>query len=169
MDNLAIAPLTMCMSKAGLAAGTTVTISTVNAVVTNIQYSIAGLLYAVAVGANQSIAGALDVNTGAAFVGVAKNQGTVFVACYNAAGTLSFAQGSVEALDTAGNFFVAPRWPVVPDTYCPIGYLVLKCASTYVANPLWTLGTATGTLAATTGCTFAFGDLATIPGRPRVS
>lgn len=166
MDNLQFAPVTMCNTKAGLAAGTTVTISTVNAAVTSIQYAINGVMYAVAVGANQSIAGALDATTGAVFVGIAKNQGSVFVAGYNAAGTLKLAQGSIEALDASGAFLNLPRLPSLPDDFCPVGLFTIKLASTYVANPLWTLGTATGTLAATTGMTLAFKDLATLPGRP---
>lgn len=168
MDNLASYPVTMCISKPTLAAGTTSTYST-NLLV---NYIIKGKIYQRLV-ANNVATPTVDVTDGLPFTPLAfpasatvGGQGSVFVFCYDAGQSAPrVAQGSVEQLDVAGNFINAPQFPVLPDTVCPFGYVVVKLGPTAVAN--WTFGT--NNLSGVTGVTYAFQDISTLPDRPQVS
>lgn len=160
MDNLQNTPLSIVTTKAGLSAGTTTTYSTANTVL----YCIRGKAYsktAVTNGATPTT----DITTGAAFVPVAANQGSVYVFGFDASGTIRVCQGQVSALDVAGNFIYTPQFPIVPDTVTPFGYLVFKGGSTLSGT--WTFGT--NNLSGVSGATYTFVDVMTLPDRPQVS
>lgn len=164
MDQLLQVPLSLCTSKAALAAGTTTTFSTTGATL----YSIKGKAYSTAAGTNAATP-TTDLNTGAAFVGVPANYGSVFVFCYDgqstAANAIKVVQGSIEALDVSGAFKKAPIFPAIPDSVCPFAYLVVKVGST---GSTWTFGSS-NLAGPPTGVTLAFQDVMTLPARPQVS
>lgn len=160
MDALQLSPLTLCLSKVALAAGTTSTISTTGTT----TYAIGGKAYSKAAITNGATPTA-DFATGNAFTPISANQGTVVVVGLDAAGNVRAVQGGVQALDVSGNFILAPNWPAFPDNFCPIGYIVLKGGSTLVST--WTFGT--NNLSAVTGMTYTFQDVIGFPARPQVS
>jgi hypothetical protein len=160
MDALQQVPLTFCLSKVALAAGTTTTISTTGTT----TYSVRGKAATKAAITNGATP-VLDAATGLAFPPIVANQGTVVVIGLDASGAIKASQGSIQALDVSGNFIIAPQLPTVPDTMCPIGYIVLKGGSTLVST--WTFGT--NNLSAVTGMTYTFVDLITLPDRPQVA
>lgn len=97
------------------------------------DFAINGKVYSKAGGAGQTTP-TTDYNTGIAPVGLtAVNTGTVLLFGLNAAGTYLMAQGSVEITDSAGNFINSPKFPVVTDNFCPIGYVVVKAGPTLAA------------------------------------
>lgn len=164
MDQLQTPPLTMCVSKATAAAGTTTTFSTTGATL----YCIKGKAFSTAAGANAATP-TLDAVTGAAFLPVAAGFGCAFVLGYDgaasAAGAIKVVQSAIVALDASGNFVVAPQLPNVPDTVCPFAYLITKVGSTGAA---WTFG-ASNLAGPPTGVTHTFVDVMTLPGRPQVA
>jgi hypothetical protein len=161
MDMLSQQPLTGCLMNAALAAGTTTTISTTGTT----HYAISGKAYSTAAKTNAATP-TTDSGTGAAFVGFTANNGTVVVVCFDSTGAVKAVQGSVVALDASGAFIVAPQMPNIPDGLCPIGYIVLKGASTLVGT--FTFGSSN--LSGVTGMTYTFVSLALgYPGRPQVS
>jgi hypothetical protein len=160
MDNLQAAPLTLCLSKVALAAGTTSTISTTGTTV----YAIGGKAYSKAAITNGATP-TTDAATGLAFNPIVANQGTIVVVGLDASNNVKATQGSVEALDVSGNFVRAPLMPAFPDNFCPIGYIVLKGGSTLVGS--WTFGT--NNLSGVTGMTYTFQDVIGYPARPQVS
>lgn len=160
MDNLAALPATICLSKVTLAAGTTTTLSNTGTT----TYAIRGKAYTKTAMTNVATP-TTDHTTGAAFAPLSANQGCVFVASFDAAGNLRVSQGNVVALDTAGKFIVAPQFPIVPDTDCPVGYIVIQAGSTAVGT--WTFGT--NNLSGVTGLTYTFVDLINLPDRPQVA
>ena len=160
MDALQQVPLTLCLSKVTLAAGTTTTISTTGTTV----FAIRGKAYsktAITNGATQTT----DAATGSAFAPISANQGTIVVIGFDSGGNVKAAQGGVQALDVTGNFIISPQLPTIPDTMCPIGYIVLKGGATLSGT--WTFGT--NNLSSVTGMTYTFVDLVTLPDRPQVS
>lgn len=172
MDNLASLPVTMCFTKAALAAGTTTTYATTGTT----SYAVRGKFYNKTAAANVATP-TTDIVDGLPFQPLAfpasasvGGQGSVFVFCYRAipaiapAGGIAVAQGSVEQLDINGNFINAPQFPVIPDNYCPFGYLVVTLGPTAVAN--WTFGT--NNLSGVTGVTYTFVDIAQLPDRPQI-
>jgi hypothetical protein len=160
MDALQFVPVTLCLGKATLAAGTTSTLSSTG----TLNFAIRGKAYSHAALSNTATP-TTDAATGLSFTGVSANQGTVIVIGFNAAGTLIAAQGAVQALDVSGNFLVAPSFPSIPDTMCPIGYEVIKAGATAVGT--WTFGT--NNQAAVTGITYTLVDVVSMPDRPQVS
>jgi hypothetical protein len=160
MDNLANTPLSLTTTKAGLVAGTTTTYTTANIT----QYAIRGLAYSKAAVTNGATP-TTDATTGAAFVPVSANSGSVYVFAFDAAGALKVSQGGVTPLDVQGNFIRAPQFPSVPNTATAFGYLVLKGGST-LASP-WTFGSSN--LSGVTGATYTFTDVMTLPARPVVA
>lgn len=163
MDVLQSAPLTACVSKVTLAAGTTTTLSNTG----TITYFIRGKAYTKTAMTNAATP-TTDAATGAAFVGVVANKGSVFVVGLNAAGTLSCVQGTITDLDTSGNFIRAPQFPAgLPLDFCPIGYLVIKAGSTANATTGWIFGTSNNS--SVTGITYSFADIGTLPDRPVVA
>lgn len=161
MDNLALPSQTGCMSNAALAAGTTTTISTTGTT----NYAIKSKVFAKAAITNGATP-TTDSTTGAAFVPFAANNGTVVVVGFDSSGNTKACQGSVQALDAGGLFINAPQFPIIPETICPIGYIVLKGGSTLVGN--FTFGSSN--LSAVTGMTYTFVSVALgMPDRPQVA
>lgn len=166
MDTLQTAPLTMCVSKATLAAsGAATTWSTTGATL----YCIKGKAYTTSAAASAA-SPTSDAVLGTTFASntLAANQGTVFVWCYDGSSTtaataIKVCQGSEEALDVSGNFLKAPEFPAVSDTLCPFAYTIVKNGSTGSA---WTFGTSNWNA---TGITLAHQDVMTLPGRPQVA
>lgn len=146
-----------CTTKAGFAAGTTTTTTTANTAL----FAIKGKAYSAA-GASNVATPTTDAN-GNAFTAVPKGYGTSLTFGFDASGALKVMQGSVEALDSAGNFIKVPDDAALPDTAAAFGVVTVKVGSTY-GSASWTCGA--GNFAATTGLTFAFTDIMTMPGRP---
>lgn len=160
MDFLSQTPLTLALAKAGLAAGTTTTLT----IGTTTPYAIKGKAFSKASASNQATP-TTDAVTGAAFVAVPINFGCVFVIGLDATGAIRVAQGKIEALDAGQGFVKAPQFPGVPDTVCPIGYLVTKVGPTGAA---WTFGSS-NLAGPPSGVTHTFVDCVTLPDRPQVS
>ena len=164
MDTLMQRPLGLCSTKAGLAVGTTTTLTTANTQL----YSLKGKAYTAAAAANEATP-TLDSNTGVAFVPVPVSKGCVFVICRDAAAALKAVQGSIVDLDgiAGSNLFMQslPQFPPIPDTLCPIGYVVVKVGTTGAA---WTFG-ASNFAGPPTGVVFAFQDCFTLPDRPQAA
>ena len=160
MDILMQSPQTFLVTRPVLAAGTTSTVSTTNAItgwVNGVSYNAAAL-------ANTATP-TTDVNTGLAFPAVTANTGTVILLGINAAGALRAAQGQMLALDIAGNFVLAPNQPAVPDGFLPFGRIIVKAGATAVGN--WVFGT--NNLSAVTGLVYSFADETGAMGRPQVA
>jgi hypothetical protein len=104
-----------------------------------------------------------DGRTGAA-INLTANYGTVVVWAVNSAGTVSVYQGGEEALDSAGNFKVAPAFPALPDSVAPFAYTIHKAASN--TSGTWTFGSSNWN---TTGLTHTVVDVMQLPSRPQVS
>ena len=167
MDNLAQIPLTLTTTKAGLAAGTTTTLSTVSSTSGYLIFAIKGKAYKFADFTNGATP-TTDYATGAAFLPVPANYGSVFVIGLDKAGAMKVVQGQVVALDATGAFKTAPQFGAFPDNFCPIGYEVIKCASTYVATTTgWLFGA--HNQSAVTGVTYTLVDVLTLPDRPQVA
>ena len=151
-----------CTTKAGLTAisGQATTTYTTGAL--TLQYAVGGKSYAKTTITTAS-APVLDGVTGLAFPALAANQGRVWVFGVDKDGTVSLSQGSIEALDTAGNFWRAPQFPILPDTSTAFGYVVAKNGSTGSA---FTVGTSNWSQ---TGMTVAVVDVLTMPQRPQMS
>lgn len=183
MDQLALLPATCNYTKAGLAAGTTTTLSTT----ATVQYAIQGKSYsktAITNGATPTT----DYATGLAFVPIpiplsspnlpsvpnnAAGYGGIFTVGFDHSGNVKVIQGQITALDASGNFITAPQFGGLgPDgsgstdnDFCPIGYIIVKLGSTAVAT--WTFGA--NNLSAVTGVTYTFVDISTLPARPQIS
>ena len=125
-----------------------------------ITYAIGGKAYVKATVAD-GVTPTTDTASGAAFAALADDTGSVVTWALNAAGTVSCHGGSVETLDSAGNFVVAPAFATLDlDTYCPFAYTVLKNTT----GSAFTFGTTTwGTGTATTV------NVLTMPSRPQES
>ena len=160
MEQIDFRNITMCFSKATLAAGTTTTISTTGTT----TFCIGGKFYtksAITNGATPTT----DVNTGSAFVGVGANEGSVFVYMFDKDGNLKCAQGEVVDLDAGANFVTLPEFPRIDtDTYAPFAYLLIKVDST---GSSWVQGT--GNQSGATGVTYTRQDIAVLPARPQSS
>jgi hypothetical protein len=104
-----------------------------------------------------------DINTAAAFLPLAANQGCVVVLGLNAAGTVVAAQGSIEALDAAGGFVTAPQFPPLPENFCPFAYIVCKNGATGSA---WTFSSSNWSA---TGMTATPVPICMLPARPQIS
>lgn len=159
MDNLQTLPITMCMSKAAVAAGTTSTLSSTNA----ITYALRSKMYSRTALANQATP-TLDGNSGLVYKPIVAGYGSVFVIGLTATGAVVVMQGSVEVVDALGAFANAPQFPVVPDGVCPIAYQMVKAGPTAVGG--WVYGT--GNQSGVTGITTTFTDVAQLPDRPQV-
>ncbi len=74
-----------------------------------------------------------DARTGAAFVAQTDNTAAAYVFGITAAGAIAVCQGPIEPTEvgvttTAGAFKNRPQFPVLPDDFCPIGYLFVRTA-----------------------------------------
>lgn len=183
MDYQSLIPVTMCLSKVALAAGTTTTISTTGTTI----FAVKGKAYsktAITNGATPTT----DWATGLAFIPIpiplsspnlagvpngAAGYGCVYVVGLDSTGAIRVIQGQIAALDGSGNFITAPQFggdgPTgsgsTDNDFCPIGYIIVKLGSTAVAT--WTFGTNNNS--GVTGVTLTFVDVITLPGRPQVS
>jgi len=159
-DSLQNIPANFCTTKAGLAVGTTTTMTTANTSL----FSIKGKAYSAA-GASNAATPTTDAVTGVAFLPIAVNKAGVFVICLDTAGALKVVQGQIVDYNDAGEFYKgAPQFPVVPDTLCPIGYELVKVIST---GSTWTFGSSNQ--ASQTGITKVLVDVMTLPDRPQVA
>ena len=166
MDALQTPPLTLCVSKATLAAsGAATTWSTTGATL----YAIKGKAYTTSAAASAaSPTSDASAGTTVASKPLAANTGTVFVWCYDGSSTtaataIKVVQGSVESLDVSGNFLKAPDFANIPDALCPFAYSIVRNGST---GSNWTFGTSNWNA---TGITLAHQDVMTLPGRPQVA
>lgn len=156
--------LTLSMVNAGIVAGTTSTYS-----VTTASKGIINGKWVTAVSSGSNVASpTTDVNTGEAFVAINDNEASVFVLGQNAAGTVQVAQGSIEKTQvgvttTAGDFIQAPQFPMLPDDFMPLAYILIRAAPSASA---WTFGSSAFDA---TGITDAWVDIACLPDRPQIS
>lgn len=170
MDQQSSIPATMCLSKVTLAAGTTTTLSTTGTT----TYAIRGKAYTKAAITNGATP-TTDWATGAAFVPVLANQGSVYAIGFDTGGNLKCVQGTVTALDNTGAFITAPQFGGLgpsgsgstDNDFCAIGYLVIKAGSTASATSGWTFGSSN--MSSVTGITYTFVDVITLPDRPQVA
>lgn len=165
MDNLSQIPLTMALGKAALAAGTTTTLT----VGTTTAYAIKGKAYSKSSVSNTATP-TTDAATGSAFTAVAVGYGCVFVICVDTAGAIKVVQGSQQVLNGATDgasalFITAPQFPVVPDTLCPLGYLVTKVGT---SGSAWTFGSS-NLAGPPSNVLHTFVDVVTLPDRPQVA
>lgn len=121
-----------CFTKAGLAAGTTTTLTSANAM----QCSIGNKSILKAAASNEATP-TTDALTGAAFLPIAAGYGGVFTVCRDAAGALKVIQGQVVALDASGQFIHAPWFGPQKNDLAPYGYILVKCAT---GATTWTFG-----------------------------
>lgn len=156
--------LTANFGNAGVAAGTTSTITTTAAT----NAAIAGVFGTqLALGANQA-APTLDATTGKAFNALQPGQATTLVIGINAAGALRMAQGTIEktlpgATTTPGGFDVLPQFPGLPDDFVALAYAVVRTAPAAAA---WTPGTSSW---AASGVVATFRNVTELPTRPQAS
>jgi hypothetical protein len=164
MDVLMQAPAALCTTKAGLAVGTTTTLTTANTQI----FSIKGKAFSVAAAANEATP-TTDAVTGAAFVAVGVSKASVFLVGRNAAGAMKAAQGQIVDLNgIAGSNalkFDVPQFPAMPDDFTPYGYIIVKVGTTGAA---WTFGTS-NFAGPPTGVVFTIVDVMTMPDRPQAS
>lgn len=144
-----------CLSKAGLAAGSTTTYTTANA----ITYCVDGEALTFAAKTSQATP-TLDANTGVAFETVTINKGCIFIFGVLAT-AISVVQGPLADLDSAGNFILAPEYPAIPNGFVPFGELIIKVDSTGGSG--WTFGV--DDQASETGVTYTRKDLITLKSR----
>jgi len=171
MDNINTRGLTMNFTKATLAAGTTTTLSSSTAC----TYSIKGKIYVQGAAWTNQATPTANAD-GSAFTAVPRGSSTdggygcVFVIGVDSGGNMKVQQGELvrltpDAVATA-TFRDAPEFPAIPDTMCPLGYMLLKVDSNLVAAS-WTFGASN--LASLTGTTKTFVDCSTLPDRPQTS
>lgn len=159
MDVQAASPMTACLSKVTLAAGTTTTLSNTG----TITYVIRNVFSTKAAMTNAATP-TTDAATGKAFNGVKANNGCIFLVGLNAAGSLLAVQGSIVPLDKSGNFINRPQYGGPPLNFAVIGSLEIKAGSTADAVTGWLFGSSN--MSGVTGITYTFKDLAGIPDRP---
>lgn len=165
-----VANMNFAVSKAGLAAGTTTTITIAN----NTTFAIGGKAFLKSAASNAATP-TTDGLTGAAFTAVPVGSATlggygcVFVVGLDASGNIKVIQGettrTTPAAVASATFVDAPEFPAVPDTICPIGYIVTKTDSTATA---WTFGSS-NLAGPPTGVVHTFVDCLVLPSRPQVS
>lgn len=164
MDNLNLRGVTINLSNAGLAAGTTSTYVTT----ATTAHVINGMFGTTLAAQTNTASPTTDVNTGAAFVAQKANEACVYVWGVNAAGAIKVAQGSIEATQvgvttTAGAFINVPQFPTLPDDFCPIGYSVVRTSPTGSAFTFGSTGWAAS------GITATFKNVCTLPDRPQMA
>lgn len=149
-----------CYTNAGLAVGTTTTLTSANAM----QCEIKGKAILKAAATNEATP-TTDAITGAAFTPVRTNQAGIFTLCRDAAGALKVIQGQI--VDLVGGAITQGPW-YGPDSndLAPYGSVLVKVGST---GSNWTFG-ASNFAGPPTGVTFSFENWAGgVPPRPRVS
>lgn len=162
MDYQQTVPYTLALGKVTLAAGTTSTLSNTGTT----SYAIRGKAYTKAAMAN-AVTPTTDAGTGAAFVPVPANFGSVYMVGFSAAGALLCCQGTVVPLNSSGLFIQAPQFGAAPLDFCPVGYIIIKAGSTASSAPGWVFGTSN--MSAVTGITYTFVDVIGWPDRPQIA
>lgn len=170
MDNQSFQPVTMCLGKVTLAAGTTTTLSNTGTT----TYAIKSRVYTKTAMTNAATP-TTDWATGNAFIGVTANNGCSYIIGFDSTGALRAIQSTIQPLDSSGNFVRAPVFggfaPAgsgsTDNDFCPIGYLIIKAGSTANATTGWIFGTSN--MSGVTGITYIFGDLVGWPDRPIIS
>lgn len=109
-----------------------------------------------------------DVNTGVAFVRVGTNTGCMYLIGLDSGGNIKVAQGAIWALDASGLFIQGPDIPALPDTVCPVAYVICKAGSTAAAQATgWLFGTSN--FSGVTGITLTVQDISMVPDRIQVA
>ena len=165
MDVQAGLPLHGFFAKAGLAVGTTSTLTTTaqaNA------YALAGKAFTFTGAANQATP-TTDAVTGIAFIAVPAGSGSIFAIGRDSAGAMKAVQGSIEALDLnktdgSNKFVKAPTFGAMPPSLAFYGYVVVKVGS---AGAAWTFGTS-NTAGPPANTIITYTDVASLPTRPQV-
>lgn len=157
MDPMLAAGVTQMTTKAGIAVGTTTTLTTANTQL----FTIDGVGYTKA-GVSNEATPTLDSNTGVAFPPVPVSKGCVFAICRDSGGNLRAVQGQIVDLNSSNAFVVLPQMPFIPRTLCPIGVVTVKVGTTGAA---WTFG-ASNFAGPPTGVVFVIKDVGTMPDRP---
>jgi hypothetical protein len=157
--------LTINLVKSGITKGTTSTYTTTATVVG----AIGGKFVAGLTAQTNTATPTTDAVTGLAFPALAVNKATVLVFGTTAAGAIQMAQGSIEdtqigVTTTAGAFIKAPQFPVLPDDFLPIGYLLVRAAPSASS---WVAGTGSWTATGITAS--AVTEIVTMPDRPQTS
>lgn len=116
-----------CFTKAGLAAGTTTTLTTGNIA----DMSIMGKAVRKAATSNQATP-TTDAITGAAFTPIVAGKTGVFTVFYDASGNLKVGQGQI--VDNGG---LAPWFCPQDNALAPVGYILTRCNTGAAA---WTFG-----------------------------
>lgn len=172
MDSQQFVPVTMCMTKAALVAGTTSTLTTTGTT----TFLIRSKFYTKAAITNAAPP-VVDWVTGLAFIPVLVNQGCIYMVGYDSGGNIRVVQGTVVPLDgivSSNKFINAPQFGGMGgpagsgssnQDFCPIGYVVIQCLTTFVTAGGFLFGT---TSWAATGVTATFVDVASWPDRPQV-
>jgi hypothetical protein len=86
------------------------------------------------------------------------------VFCLDSADAVKIVAGEVVALDAGGAFLDAPEFPNVPDTLCPMGYVIVKGGATLSGT--FTVGSSNWN---TTGMTYVVTDVFGMPDRPQTA
>lgn len=166
MDYLSQVPLTLATTIAGLAAGTTTTLTIAN----DVQFAIRGKGYKKSAASNAATP-TTDATTGSSFSAIPAGSGCVFVIGLDSSGAIKVSQGSVNVMDGATGGSAAkfttnsPQFPAVPDTVCPIGYLVTKVGT---SGSAWTFGSS-NLAGPPSNVLHTFVDCFTLPDRPQVA
>jgi hypothetical protein len=160
MENTALRGLTMAFNSSAL---TATGAETVHDSTVAMNFCIRGKVYQKSGTNADQATPTTDYGTGLAFPTLTANKGSVMVWAYNASGTVKCIMGDITDLDSAGNFVVAPEFPLIPSDVCPFAYQVLKAGST--AGTI-TFGTSNWNA---TGFTNAIVNISTLPDRPQVS
>lgn len=121
-----------CYTKAGLAAGTTTTLTSAN----TMEFSIIGKSYKKTAATNEATP-TTDIVTGNAFLPIAAGYGSVFTVFRNTSGALKVGQGQVVPLDANGAFINAPQFCPQLNDHAPYGYILVKAAT---GATTWTFG-----------------------------
>lgn len=164
MDYLSKTGLTLCPQAVTLAAtGAATTIDSTG----TFSFTIKGVNYSHAAWSSQATP-TTDIVTGDNFVRLGTSEGCAFVVGIDSGGTMRVSQGPIVALDPVDAFRTAPAFPPVPDTVCPVGYIIVTAGNTAAAKAAgWLFGTSNFT--GVTDVTATFVDIATLPNRPQIA
>lgn len=165
MDNLAFPGLTLGMVNSGITKGTTSTYTTTatTAGIINGKY-VTGLT-----AQTNTASPTTDAKTSAALLPLSTNKSTVLVFGQTAAGAIQLCQGTIEdtqpgVTTIVGSFLNAPAFPLLPDDFMVLGYLLVRTAPSASA---WTPGTSSWTATGVTAS--AVVPCGVLPSRPQTS
>lgn len=149
-----------CFTKAGLAVGTTTTLTTANVQ----ECTIGGKSVKKAATPNEATP-TTDAITGAAFTGVAAGKACVFTLCRDISGALKAIQGQIVDLVNA-EIVLGPWYGPDSKDLAPIGSVLVKCAT---GAATWTFGSSNFS-GPPSNVTFTFTDFAGgMPARPQAA